>query len=446
MAAGTVDRRDELDHDVVRFGTRLIAPRRGRALRDRLVTSLLDDQRLRDALFRVVDVAPACDTPEDLAAHFRAFIDGTGGPRGRVATLARAGQRPIPQRTLGRLIEAGVRRVARRFIVAETVDAANRPLGRLWEAGVAVTVDLLGEASVSTPEADAYAARCGDALGSLAAAAEGWPERPLLDRDSVGRLSRVNLSIKPTALTPFVHPDAPERGYADLADRLRPLLRRARDLGAHLHVDMESVDTRELTLAVTLDLLAEPEFADGPSTGLVIQAYLRDSEDVLDHVLERVGGMGRSVPPTIRLVKGAYWDHETIKAIQHGWTPPVWSHKHESDRCFERLARRLVDAFPIVRPAIASHNVRSIADGVVYARRSGLGPADLEVQVLRGLGDDLAVAVAAEGVRVRTYCPVGDLVAGMGYLVRRLLENSSNESFLVTQKRGVPPSELLERP
>ena len=175
----------------------------------------------------------------------------------------------------------------------------------------------------------------------------------------------MNLSIKPTALTPFVHPDAPERGYADLADRLRPLLRRARDLGAHLHVDMESVDTRELTLAVTLDLLAEPEFADGPSTGLVIQAYLRDSEDVLDDVLERVGGMGRSVPPTIRLVKGAYWDHETIKAIQHGWTPPVWSHKHESDRCFERLARRLVDAFPIVRPAIASHNVRSIADAVV---------------------------------------------------------------------------------
>ncbi len=355
-------------------------------------------------------------------------------------------QRPIPPRTLGRLIRAGVRRVARRFIIGETVEAAAAPLGALWARGVAVTVDLLGEASVSAPEADAYALRCDRALASLAAAAARWPERPLLERDSAGPVARVNLSIKPTALTPLVYPDAPELGYPDLAGRLRPLLRRARDLDAHLHIDMEAVDTRELTLDVTLDLLAEAEFADGPSAGLVIQAYLRDSEEVLERVLEQVARMGRTVPLTVRLVKGAYWDHETIKALQQGWAPPVWSNKHESDRCFERLVRRVVDAHPIVRPAIASHNVRSIAHAVAYARRSELAPADLEVQVLRGLGDELATAVAAEGLRVRSYCPVGDLVAGMGYLVRRLLENSSNDSFLVTQKRGVPASVLLQRP
>jgi RHH-type proline utilization regulon transcriptional repressor/proline dehydrogenase/delta 1-pyrroline-5-carboxylate dehydrogenase len=149
---------------------------------------------------------------------------------------------------------------------------------------------------------------------------------------------------------------------------------------------------------------------------------------------------------TLRLVKGAYWDHETIEAAQHGWTPPVWTQKAESDRCFERLTRRLIDAYPLVRPAIASHNVRSVAHAVVYARRAGLGPADLELQVLRGLGDDLQDALAAEHLRGRTYCPVGDLVAGMAYLVRRLLENTSNDSFLASRTSGADLDQLLSPP
>jgi proline dehydrogenase len=224
------------------------------------------------------------------------------------------------------------------------------------------------------------------------------------------------------------------------------VLRCARDLDAHLHVDMESVDALELTVQVVLDLLNEPEFAEGPSSGLVVQAYLRDGDDLLEQILGRAADMQRSTPLTIRLVKGAYWDHETIEAVQNGWTPPVWSHKYESDRCFERLSRRLIDAYPAVRPAIGSHNLRSVAHAISYARRSELGPADLEIQVLRGLGDDLQAALADEGLRVRAYCPVGDMVEGMGYLVRRLLENSSNESFLARRKSGADIDELLRRP
>ena len=158
---------------------------------------------------------------------------------------------------------------------------------------------------------------------------------------------------------------------------------------------------------------------------------------------------GARPPLTIRLVKGAYWDHETIEAAQHGWAPPVLTEKAESDRCFERLTRRLVDAFAderLVRPAIASHNLRSVAHAVVYARHRGLAPADLELQVLRGLGDDLQDALAAEGLRVRTYCPVGDLVAGMAYLVRRLLENTSNDSFLASRVGGADLDRLLSAP
>jgi RHH-type proline utilization regulon transcriptional repressor/proline dehydrogenase/delta 1-pyrroline-5-carboxylate dehydrogenase len=152
------------------------------------------------------------------------------------------------------------------------------------------------------------------------------------------------------------------------------------------------------------------------------------------------------VPLTVRLVKGAYWDHEMIDAAQRGWPAPVWTDKLESDRCYERLTRALIDAFGLVRPAIASHNLRSVAHAVAYARARGLDRGDVEVQVLRGLGDDLQRALVAEGLRCRTYCPIGDMVAGMAYLVRRLLENTSNDSFLSSQAAGVEIDELLRRP
>jgi RHH-type proline utilization regulon transcriptional repressor/proline dehydrogenase/delta 1-pyrroline-5-carboxylate dehydrogenase len=110
------------------------------------------------------------------------------------------------------------------------------------------------------------------------------------------------------------------------------------------------------------------------------------------------------------------------------------------------LTRELVDAFPLVRPAIASHNVRSLAHAMAYAGSRGLAPADLELQVLRGLGDDLQQAVAVAGYRCRTYCPVGDMVAGMAYLVRRLLENTANDSFLSSQAAGADIEDLLRAP
>jgi RHH-type proline utilization regulon transcriptional repressor/proline dehydrogenase/delta 1-pyrroline-5-carboxylate dehydrogenase len=151
----------------------------------------------------------------------------------------------------------------------------------------------------------------------------------------------------------------------------------------------------------------------------------------------------------VRLVKGAYWDHELVEARQHGWPTPVFEHKADTDRNFEALTRRLLDARAGgdgVRVAIASHNLRSVSHAIAYNRLTGGRPEDLELQVLRGLGDPLQAAIAAQGLRVRTYCPVGDLVAGMAYLVRRLLENTSNESFLHEQARGVPLEELLAVP
>jgi proline dehydrogenase len=124
----------------------------------------------------------------------------------------------------------------------------------------------------------------------------------------------------------------------------------------------------------------------------------------------------------------------------------VFEVKADCDLNFEMLTRRLLDARPALRVAIASHNLRSVAHAIAYNRLSGGADADLELQVLRGLGDPLQTALARQGLRVRTYCPVGDLVAGMAYLVRRLLENTSNESFLHEQARGAGLDELLAKP
>jgi RHH-type proline utilization regulon transcriptional repressor/proline dehydrogenase/delta 1-pyrroline-5-carboxylate dehydrogenase len=336
--------------------------------------------------------------------------------------------------------------MAHRFIVGETPAAALGVLRDLWQHGVASSVDLLGEATVTQPEADRYAARCDEAVTELARAQAGWSGRDILERDSTGPIPRTNVSVKISALTPLLRPDAPELGRRDATERLRPLLRRARELGAHIHIDMESLDSREAVLDLVLDVLSEEEFAHGPSAGMVLQAYLRDSPEQAEQILAWARTSGRTPPLTVRLVKGAYWDHELVQATQHGWPTPVFEVKAECDRNFEALTRKLLDARPAVRVAVASHNLRSVAHAIAYNRRSGGEDRDLELQVLRGLGDQLQDALASRGFRVRTYCPVGDLVAGMAYLVRRLLENTSNESFLSEQARGTSLEVLLAAP
>ncbi|HEV2873832.1 MAG TPA: proline dehydrogenase family protein [Thermoleophilaceae bacterium] len=417
-----------------------------RALDHKAMELASQDQELRAALFRFVDVTPACRNLDDLARHLTAYLEEVEERPPPIEAAMRMSGTKAGRAALGAASAAGVRHMAHRFIVGETPRAALRAIRHLWENGAAVSLDLLGEATVTQPEADRYAARCMDALETLAEAAPRWPARPALEADSHGPLPRVNLSVKVSALSPLLRPEAPDVGREDAARRMRPLLVRAKELGAHLHIDMESVDTLEATLDLVVEMLDEPELRDGPSTGVVMQAYLRESPDQLERVIDWARATERRPPLVVRLVKGAYWDHEVVEARQHGWTPPVFEQKAESDRNFEALTRRLLEAWPHVRPAIASHNLRSVAHAVAANRAAGREDGDLELQVLRGLGDDLAAALASHGMRVRIYCPVGDMVAGMAYLVRRLLENTSNESFLGDQQRGVPIEELLAAP
>jgi len=417
------------------------------ALSRRLLGSLDASPALRSALFRFVDVAPACRSPRERGAHLRAFLRGVEGERVPLP-LRPLRARYVPAPVLaacGLATGPGIGLLGRQFIVGRSVTHATRNLRRLWRDGQAFALDLLGEATVTDEEAEAYLERCSETLRLLAETTRSWPRRPLLDADAHGPLPRANLSIKLTALTPLLRPLAPERGAADSARRLRPLLRLAHGLGAHVHLDMEDYDSRETLLLAFEEVLADPEFSDGPSVGVVVQAYLRDADETLERILDSPSLTGRAVPATIRLVKGAYWDHEQVIAAQRGWEPPVWSEKRESDACFERLSRRLIDARATVRPAIATHNLRSLAHSLAYLERAGGGAQDLELQVLRGLGDETATGLARLGYRVRVYTPIGDLIAGMAYLVRRLLENSSSQGFLL-QQRHHSLEDLLEAP
>lgn len=412
----------------------------------RLSDRALRDEEVRAALFRLVDVAPACRTPEEVGRHLGALLGEVAEPAPAVGLARRSVRHRAGRVAAGTLARRGVNRTGRRFIVAQSTREAGAALGRLWEGGVAATVDLLGEATVTDAEADRYATACARALDDLSEAAPRWPARPALEHDGSGALPRVNLSVKLSALTARLHPEAPEIGAADAAPRLRSLLRQARDRGAHLHVDMESLDDRETTLDLLLELLSEPEFRDGPSAGTVLQAYLVDASEQLERLLDWAAASDRTTPLTVRLVKGAYWDHELVQARQAGWPAPVFEVKADCDRTFETLTRRLLDARPAVRVAVASHNLRSVAHAIAYDRLGGGSGADLELQVLRGLGDDLQEALRRNDLRVRSYCPVGNLVAGMAYLVRRLLENSSNESFLAQRARGADLDALLAAP
>src|SRR5207237_276940 len=262
-------------------------------------------------------------------------------------------------------------------------------------------------------------------LEQLARDTRGWTD-PLGTNSELFPV--VNLSVKISALYSQMNPADPAGAIAHLVPKLQPILRRARELGAFINFDMESYAHKNTTLELFKTIFTEEEFKDWPHAGIVIQAYLRDSEADLRHLIN--WGRARGTRFAVRLVKGAYWDYEKIKSTQNGWVIPVWLQKPESDANFERLTRILLENESIVTSAFGSHNVRSIAHAQALADELGIDRSRFEFQLLYGMAGPIKRALVEMGYRVREYCPVGELLPGMSYLVRRLLENTSNEGFL----------------
>jgi RHH-type transcriptional regulator, proline utilization regulon repressor / proline dehydrogenase / delta 1-pyrroline-5-carboxylate dehydrogenase len=399
-------------------------------LDERLMDWTMSDESVKVQLFRFIDVLPRLHSPAAITRHLHEYFDEA---REGLPAWMRLGLRFFPGdgaagRLLARAARGNAERLARRFIAGSNVDEALDAVARLRRRALAFTVDLLGEATITEVEAERYQAEYLHLIDGLSGPVNAWAPIPLIDRDHQGPIPRVNVSVKLSSLYSQFDAIDPAGTSRAVRARLRPILRAARRRGAFVNIDMEQYAYKDLTLLIFREVFAEDEFRDWPDVGIALQAYLRDSAADLQAL--RDWAVWRGTPVWVRLVKGAYWDYETVIAAQQGWPVPVFTRKWESDASYERLTRFLMENWTVLRPALGSHNVRSLAHGLALAQLLDLPPGSYEVQMLYGMADPIKDALVSLGQRVRVYTPYGQLLPGMAYLVRRLLENTANESFL----------------
>ncbi|MBF0170984.1 MAG: proline dehydrogenase family protein, partial [Nitrospinae bacterium] len=394
---------------------------------------LTADPAVKTRILRFIDLYPTLSSPATLLRHLREYLpdDTSRLPAPLVAAIRLVDTPLATPRAVAAVTDAAIRRIARTFIAGATPAEAGGAIDRLLREECACTVDLLGEATLTDAEGEAALARYRELLGYLVATRATGDPTP-------------EISVKPTSLLATFDPAAPVRSSADARVRLRPLFRQAMESGARINVDMESFVYRDLTLATFTDLLEEDEFARFDSGGIAFQAYLEDAEEKLEELIGWIAR--RDVPVRIRLVKGAYWDQELAVADSHGWPLPVRIDKEATDAAFERMTHRLMTCDAPVNIAVATHNVRSAAWALAVAESARLPRERYEFQTLYGMGDDLRRRLVAYGAPVRVYAPVGELTCGIAYLVRRLLENSANESFLRHAAEGMTAEEATRPP
>ena len=410
------------------------------ALYEQMLKLATHDDRLKIELFRFVDVLPSLQTSNMVSQHLVEYLDQPNVtlPAGMGALMALARKLPGGHGLMSRAAHWGARLMSERFIAGSNLAETTRAVERLRQRNMAFTLDLLGEAVISEREAEVYQRKYLDMLRGLGQWAAQLPTPSLAPSlmdtapdpatGTTLAVPRVNVSVKLSSLYARFDPMAAEATAEAVKARLRPILSLAQQTGAQVHIDMEQYDYRDATVGIFKDILMEPEYRDWPHIGIVVQAYLKDSEQDLRGLL--AFAQQRGTPFTIRLVKGAYWDYETMLAAQRDYPAPVFAHKWETDANYERLSEILIRNAAWLRPAIASHNVRSVAHAQALAHSLNLPARAIEYQVLFGMGESIGRALASQGERVRVYVPFGETLPGMAYLVRRLLENTSNDSFI----------------
>ena len=410
-----------------------------------LVQSVMEDDAFKIEMFRFVDVLPVLNDPTEVARHIDEYFNREGGPPmpGWMRAGAKLAGSGFAKGLVANQVERNVVSMARHFIAGETGAEALPRLRSMRQDGLCATVDLLGEKTLGYAEATAYRDRYLEVLESLAADASNWQDSCAEDA-SWGAVPRVNLSIKLSALDPHFDPLDRDGLLRQGRALLLPLVKRAKELGAFINVDMEDDAARQATFWLFEKLAQSEEIKNWDGLGIVVQAYLNDSLDDLKRLRDLAERRG--APLTVRLVKGAYWDAEVIQAQQEGWPIPVYAKKTDTDANYERLTRYLLDHREHLRPAFASHNARSIAVAMAEVRARNIPTGDVEFQMLYGMAEPERKTFRKQGHRVRVYAPVGELLPGMAYLVRRLLENTSNEGWLVQAGEGLSPDQLLADP
>lgn len=413
---------------------------------DKMLAWAMSNPGLRVQLFRFIDCLPALRSKSEVARHLQEYLsdESVELPSALKGMLNFASADSMPGQVAATTVSTAVEALAHKYIAGENVQQVIKTIERLRKDKMAFTIDLLGEAVIAESEAQLYLKKYLELMQQLTEASKNWKTIPQIDEADGQPIPKVQVSVKLTAFYSQFDPLDDKGSEEKVSDRIRILLRRAQELGAAVHFDMEQYAYKDLTLAILKRVLLEEEFRSRTDIGVTIQGYLRDSEKDLKDLIE--WAKLREHPVTVRLVKGAYWDQETIKAAQRDWPQPVYNDKAATDANYEKLTQLLLENYQYIYTAIGSHNVRTQARAMAIAETLNVPKRCFEMQVLYGMGDKLAKALADKGYRVRVYCPYGELLPGMAYLIRRLLENTANSSFLRQNLEDRPIEELLAPP
>ncbi len=416
-------------------------------LDDKLMAWTMENEGLRVQLFRLIDCLPALQSKAEIARHMQEYLasDAVEVPALRaLLNFSTDNPNSIPATAAATTLSTAVATLAKRYICGENLSEATKSIEKLRRDRFGFTMDLLGEAVISEVEAGEYLNRYIAMMEDLSGKAKAWGLIDQIDKADGEELKRVQVSVKLSAFYSQFDPLDPVKTTEKVSEPARILLRKAQILGCGIHFDMEQYEFKSLTLQILKQVLMEPEFRDRTDVGITLQGYLRDSEKDLRDLVEWAKLRGK--PVTVRLVKGAYWDRETIRSYQQGWALPVFSDKVSTDANYERLIQILLENHQYLYAAIGSHNARSLAKAIAIVQTLNIPSRAFETQCLYGMGDKFAKAIADMGYRVRVYCPFGDLIPGMSYLIRRLLENTANSSFLRISGEGVDISKLIAAP
>ena len=408
---------------------------------------------LAEALLRVPDARTADQFIEDKLGQgdfighetkSSAFlVNASAWALGMSARVIQPGE--TPQGTIGRLtkrlgapaVRAATRQAMRlmgnHFVLGETIESA---LARA-QSGVAraprYSFDMLGEGARTADDAERYFNSYASAIAAIGRTAD---DRPLPDRPGI--------SVKLSALHPRFEALSRQHVMTELVPRLIDLARQAKVYDLNLTVDAEEADRLELSLDVIAAAFAEPSLAGWDGFGLAVQAYQKRAADVIDYVDHLAQSLDRRM--MVRLVKGAYWDTEIKRAQERGLDDyPVFTRKAMTDLNYIACVRKLLTRRPRIFPQFATHNALTVATVLELAS----GESGFEFQRLHGMGEALYAQLGKDrpDIACRTYAPVGSHRDLLAYLVRRLLENGANSSFVaLAADEAVPVKALLRRP
>jgi RHH-type proline utilization regulon transcriptional repressor/proline dehydrogenase/delta 1-pyrroline-5-carboxylate dehydrogenase len=398
----------------------------------RVLTAAMRDEAFRVQLFRFIDVLPSLASDGAIGTHLEEYFapPGTGLPAVLYEGLPEDFGGKATGRALAPLIKKQIEKLAAQFIVGRDLSQSLPVLDALRDRGMAFSLDILGEATVSENEARAFRRNYLELLEVLHERQAHWPT---LGQNKAAELDwgcapKINISVKPSSLYSQISPLDFRGAVEKVAGRLRPIYAKALEIGAFVCLDMEQRHYKNISLAVYKQLKREAAFRAYPHLGLVLQSYLPETAADLDDLLHFAAD--ENIPISVRLAKGAYWDYEIVNAALHNRPPPVFTAKADTDAAFEKLAATILEHHRHCHLACASHNIRSIAAVLETARHLRVPEERYEFQVLYGMGEPIREALLTTTGRVRLYGPCGALLPGMAYLVRRLLENTATASFL----------------